>query len=76
MTKDEAKKLHREQLICYLFIARDTLVSVKQALFKSPDEENLKMIYNEESNNYEVLLGEIYRRMKKWKNYMLIKKNS
>lgn len=76
MTKDEVKKLHREQLICYLFIARDTLVSVKQALFKSPNEENLKMIYNEESNNYEVLLEEIYRRMKKWKNYMLIKKNS
>ena len=65
MTKEEAKKLHKDQLMFYFLIARDNLVSVKREMFRRPEEENLKIIFEQESNDYDVLLEEIYRRMKK-----------
>lgn len=66
MIKEDIAKLEKSQLMFYFLIARDNLISVKKALFQRPEEENLKIIYQEESQNYENLLAEIYRRMKKW----------
>ena len=63
-SEKEIRKMDNTQLLFYFLITRDNLVSVKRALFQRPEEENLKTIFDEESKNYDMLLNEMYRRMK------------
>jgi len=63
MQKD-VKKLEKSQLLFYFLISRDNLVNVKRQLMDRPEDENLQSLFDEESKNYDVLINEIYRRMK------------
>ena len=63
MQKD-VKKLEKSQLLFYFLISRDNLVNIKRQLMQHPEDENLQSLFDEERKNYDVLIEEIYRRMK------------
>lgn len=63
MTKEEAKKMENSELIANFLMKRDNLVSIKRAMYDGT--EGLEEIFEMERAEYETLLLEVYRRMKR-----------
>ena len=66
MNKEEVKLLENTELIFYFLISRDNLLNIKRQLQVNKNDDDLKTIFDEEQKNYNALLNEVYRRMRKW----------
>lgn len=68
MSREDFTKLDRSELLYRFLLSRDNLVSIKRAMFESQrDSErynNLSQLFDTESEIYNGLMLEIFRRMK------------
>ena len=63
MTKEEARKMENSELIANFLISRDNLVTIKRNMYDGI--EGLEELFDMERENYEIMLKEVYRRMKR-----------
>ena len=63
MTKEEARKMENSELIANFLISRDNLVSIKRNMYDGI--EGLEELFDMEREKYEIMLKEVYRRMKR-----------
>ena len=66
MRKEEIMKLENSELMCYLFIKRDNLISIRRAMNDNKEDKDLQELFDTTEKDYTALLCEVYRRMKKW----------
>lgn len=68
MSREDFTKLDRSELLYRFLLSRDNLVSIKRAMFESQrDSErynNLSQLFDTESEIYNGLMLEMFRRMK------------
>lgn len=61
----ELKELSKEELLSKFLLTRDTLVSCKMEMFKTPGDKQLEEIFNITEKEFNDMKKEIYRRMEK-----------
>ena len=62
-TPEEAKKMENSQLVAVLMMTRDDLISIRRKMWDGvPDLEEL---FDSVRENYDTLLNELYRRMRR-----------
>ena len=57
------RTLKKEELLSKFLLTRDTLVSCKMEMFKTPGDKQLEEIFNITEKEFNELKAEIYRRM-------------
>ena len=63
MREEEIRKLENSELLTYLFIKKDNLVSIRRAMLDNKEDKELQELFNSTEKDYTLLLREVYRRM-------------
>ena len=63
MTKEAVMKMENSELLAHLFITRDNLVRIRQTMNDRRNTEGILELFDTEREQYDLLLGEVFRRM-------------
>lgn len=63
MTQESIQKMENSELLAHLFNTRDNLIKIRQRMYDNPNTEGLLELFEVECKQYDLLSGEVYRRM-------------
>lgn len=63
MNKDQVKNMENSELLAHLFNTRDNLIRIRHKMYENPNMEGLLELFDLEKEHYDLLTGEVFRRM-------------
>ena len=63
MNKESVKNMENSELLAHLFNSRDNLISIRHRMYENPNMEGLLELFDLEREQYDLLTGEVFRRM-------------
>ena len=63
MNKESVRNMENSELLAHLFNTRDNLINIRRKMDEQPNIEGILELFNIECEQYDLLQGEVYRRM-------------
>ena len=63
MNKEQVKNMENSELLAHLFNSRDNLISIRHRMYENHNIEGILELFDIESEQYDLLIGEVFRRM-------------
>ena len=63
MNKEQVRNMENSELLAHLFNSRDNLISIRHRMYENHNIEGILELFDIESEQYDLLIEEVFRRM-------------